>query len=331
LRAWNEVMKLNDGGIGYLAGELAQVCRPDMKTDQLRARLSALRRRTGERLSRYYVTTDLAKRLAERDAVCEQILESIQQSHDRERFGTFLYGLCIDRVQLGDALYAARTGGAAAEPAGKAAAAPPTRSIVGVLRGARRNGPAIQPAQRVSGNIRLASAAVQAWASHMQRMAESEPFGRTVGIPTPLIGEIVAEISGAARRKKLAEAIAARLDRVLHIENVDAIIAKTTLVASRVLNGFVGNFGYDAEPLAQRPKVMFEDGAERPVFDAGATVHDASGIGAERAAFAYDYTLDWCSALQTVIRENASTEDGSMQDPAQNARLGAILEGLRGS
>ncbi len=34
-RAWDEALKLNDGGVGYLAGALAPVCNPELKQSQV--------------------------------------------------------------------------------------------------------------------------------------------------------------------------------------------------------------------------------------------------------------------------------------------------------
>lgn len=329
LRAFDEVMKLNDGGISYLAENLAKVCLPQMKADQLRTRLAALRRKMSDRIARYYVTTDLDKRLREREEVCEQILHAIEECVGRNRFGTFLSALCIDRAHLGDTLYVARTTGLEPDSTGGIAGARPARSgsITGILIGGQR--PAAQPRPRPTGNIQLGNAAVQMWASHMQKISESEPFARTIGIPTSLMREAVAEISGAARRHKVNEEIAARLDRILHIENNDAIVAKATLTASRILNNFICTFGYDKKPPEQRPKVPIDENNERPIFHTRPVVHDASGIGEESEPFAFNLALDWCTALQASVRDNASSEDGSMRDPVQNAKLGKILEGLK--
>ena len=326
--AFDAVMTLNDGGVTYLSGNLAKVCLPDMKSDQVRARLNTLRKKAVDHLAQYYVTTDIDKRLLEREAVYEQILAAIDDCVARNRFGTFLANLCIDRVDLSDALWVERTSGSQPDPSGngappKPAGKGPIASIVG------GNAPSVQPQNRPSGNLQLGNAAMRAWTSHMQKMSESEPFARAMGIPALLIREAVAEISGAARRKKLNEQIASRLDRIIHLESNDAIAAKATTVAARLLNDFVATFGYDLQPVDRRPKVPVGENKERPVFLSSAVVHDASGIGAERRTFQFDFAVDWCIALRQSLRENASTEDGSMQDPVQNARLGKIVDSLR--
>jgi hypothetical protein len=325
VRAFNEVMRLNDGGVSYLAESLARVCVPQMKAEQLQNRLTDIRKKVSERLRPYYVPSDVESRLREREEVCEEIFRSIEDCLGKNRFGSFLAALCIDRVPLGDAIYVARTSGANVEPEREK---PSSRGILtGLLPGAKR-GPQVKPPKRQSANAILANAAVQAWTGHMKRMSESEPFGRAMGIPTNLIGQVVTEISRAAQRIKLGEQLTSQLDRVLFIENNDAIVAKATLIAAKVLNSFVSTLGYDKRPIEQRPTAPNVEDADGPIFADGPVVHDASGIGEKRAHFADNYAIDWCAAFHASLRDNASSLDGAIQDPIQNAKLGEIVARL---
>jgi hypothetical protein len=200
--------------------------------------------------------------------------------------------------------------------------------LTNLLKPASR-GPRVNPPKRQSGNAVLANAAVQAWAGHMKRMCESEPFGRAMGIPTDMIGQVVTEISRAAQRTRISEQMTAQLDRVLFIaENNDAIVAKATLIAAKVLNSFVSTLGYDKKPVEQRPSAPNLENAEGPIFAVKPVVHDASGIGEKRTHFADNYAVDWCAAFHASLRDNALSLDGSIQDPVQNAKLGEIVSRL---
>ena len=143
-----------------------------------------------------------------------------------------------------------------------------------------------------------------------------------------LIGQVVTEISRAAQRIKLGEQLTSQLDRVLFIENNDAIVAKATLIAAKVLNSFVSTLGYDKRPIEQRPTAPNVEDADGPIFADGPVVHDASGIGEKRAHFADNYAIDWCAAFHASLRDNASSLDGAIQDPIQNAKLGEIVARL---
>lgn len=325
-RAFDEVMRLNDGGVSYLAENLAKVCVPEMKAEQLRNRLVDLRRKIAERLRPHHVPSDVDMRLREREEVCGQIFRALEDGPSANRFGSFLAGLCIDRVPLGDAVYVARTSGGNGNADPEQSTSSRKGLLTGLLKGTQQ--PVLQPPKRQSANAALAKAAVQAWTNHMKLMAESEPFGRAVGLPTTIMGQVVAEIVQAAQHQKVVEKITSQLDRVLFIENNDAIVAKATLIAAHVLNNFVTTLGYDKKPEEERPKAPDFKGGEEPVFTPGPPVHDASGIGEKRAPFADKFAVNWSVAFHTALRENALSMDGLVQDPVQNARLGDIIQQL---
>ena len=328
-RGWDELMKLNDGGIDYLAENLTQVCLPDIKPQQINLRLNAISVRISERLAPYYISTDLAKRLAEREAIYEHIIEHLDECLSRDRFGSLLAALCIDRVPLGNALHVARVTGfdsSGAEAASEAENKKPKGRLRDSILG--NKGPP-RPDSRRLNNIRFGETAVLTWINHMRNVAQSEAFARSIGVPVAMLKEIVVEISAAAQRKKLSEAIADRLDSVRHIENLDATVQKVTVVASAVLNNFVSTLGYAQLPADKRPLVRPGEAEERPIFNAAPEVYDARGIGNERSGFALQYAIDWSEGLRATVTENASSEDGLAADPRQNQRLGEILEQLR--
>ena len=111
LRAFDEGMRLNDGGVSYLAEIVAQICKPGMKRAQVGARLLDLRRRVAEALAPLYLPPDAEMRTAERTAVAEKVINDFEDCIGRNTFGIFLRGLCLDRGVLADALYEARTQG----------------------------------------------------------------------------------------------------------------------------------------------------------------------------------------------------------------------------
>jgi hypothetical protein len=332
LRAWDEVMKLNDGGVSYLAENVAKVCLPDMKAHQVVDRLTRIRKQIADHLARHYISTDLSKRLQERMAVCREILRDVDRGlRSKRRFGSLIRGLCVDRVKLSDSLFEARTriGSSDAKSAngdGRADRARGEPSIFDALEpGALSQAPA-EPEPRF---LNLGYVAVQTWTEHMHQMAENQPFARAVDIRPEMLREMVGEIAGAARRRKLAHMLATRMDGIIHVENTEAVVGKASLVCEQMLNRFVSTLGCADAGLEQRPKVTVKAGASRPVFQPAAIEYDASGIGKERAQFAFNYAVDWCAAFQQTVRENASTEDGTLQDPEQNRKLGDILERLQ--
>lgn len=325
-RGWDELLKLNDGGIDYLAENLNKVCSPDIKPQQINQRLKAISARIAERLVPYYVSTDLAERLKEREAVFDQIMDHLDECASLDRFGSLLASLCVDRVPLGNALYVARATGFDSD-----APAEQHERSVSEGRGRLRNHVLGQKAKAKSNGKRMANdrfgaTAVQTWINHMRTVAQSEGFAQAIGVSTSIMNEIVVEISAAAQRKKLSDAIGDRLERILHLENTDATVQKVTVTASMMINNFVTTLGYEQMPLDKRPT---SDDDDRPVFQPAKIVHDANRIGEERSSFAIRYAVDWCNALKATVVDNASSADGLAVDPLQNQKLGNILAQLR--
>jgi len=328
-RAWDEVMKLNDGGVGYLIESLAAVCLPGIKEAQVVARLEEVRKKIADKLARYYISTDMAQRLRERQAVCAEILKDIELCFDQDCFGSLISELCIDRVDLSDELYVARTTAFDGKLEPSTSSYPlkimKKGSITGAISGDDGGG---APSPAKSENSRLAATAIQAWATNMTKRAESASFARSVGVQAATLREIAVEISAAARRKKLGDVITQRLDLLTHIEKTDTVIAKATVVAETILNRFVATMGYDDIPIDKRP-LIGKGETRRPIFAPRVVVHDAKNIGQEPEAFGFSFAVDWCAALNTTVVENASTQDGLMQDPIQNERLGLIINSLQ--
>jgi hypothetical protein len=260
--------------------------------------------------------------------VYNQIVEHLDECLSRDRFGSLVAALCIDRVPLGNALYVARATGFDGVANGGApdAAQKKKGKLTGMVLGTKK--PARADSRRLN-NVRFGEVAVLTWINHMRTVAQSEAFARSIGVPVSMLKEIVAEITAAAQRKKLAEAIADRLDRVLHIENPDSTVHKVTVVASTIINNFASTLGYQQVPVDKRPLVQAGESDERPIFQAAPVVHDATGIGEQRSGFAEKYAVDWCEALKATVTDNASSEDGLATDPKQNQRLGEILGQLR--
>lgn len=323
-KSWDEVMKLNDGGISHLANSLAKVCLPQMKTDQLRSRLVKLRAEVSGKLSRYHVSGDMAKRLKECDAAFKVMLKDIDTAIKREQFGALVAGLCIDRIYLRDALLAAPRPEDEDQNPGKP-------SIIDILGGDDTgDGPGAEETISSAPRSRYYIDGVRAvaiWAKHLTMKAENEAFARSLGMKSTTIRDIAAELVAAARRKKLAEDIAGKLDQILHFDVVDNRIAKTTLIASTVLNAFTSTMGYDSMPAAKRPTAG-TGASKREIFPERSLVHDMTAVGKQPANFALNYAADWVRALKATMTDNASTEGGKVQDVRQNTRLGEVLETL---
>lgn len=320
MRAFDEVMRLNDGGVSYLAEALAEVCKPGMKHEQTRNRLLDLNMRTAEILSPFFVPTDAEQRVAERTAIAEQTINDFEECVARQSFGAFLRALCLDRGDLFDAFYEARMSGALFKAKSEAsanlqAASPPPPRPGGLLAtiksgGARPPAPsggATAPvsARRESRTDGFARVAMQLWSQMVHDVCDDASFAAEIGTPRHALKEVATELLAAARRQGLEQQIKSTLAGVSHIETAEQAAAKATIVAERHINSFVTSLGValPARPIA----------------------YDALGIGAAPAPYHQDFVLFWLKSFYDQALANARSSDGLVHDPEQNARLGQVL------
>jgi hypothetical protein len=295
-------MKLNDGGISYLAGNLAEVCRPGMKLAQIRVRLQDSRRALAGLLAPKYVPTDLDKRLAERELIADRILEEFEACLQKNAFGTFLRGLCVERGGLADALH---------EPSQSFQPEVPAKEPSKLISMVKANGSSsgkIVTAPSPSRLERLARTSIQVWTQHLHELASDEVFSSRIGISSNSIQEIANELVATSRRLKVEAEIRDTLDKTAHLERPHEIWAKATIVAERVLNRFVTALG--------------GQGQERPVL------FDAAGMEHLQMSFQEEFAVSWLRAFYTHLRENAQTADGLVHDAEQNLILGRLLNAL---
>jgi hypothetical protein len=316
LRAFDEVMRLNDGGVSYLAENVALVCKPGMKRDQVRARLLDLRQRVSAALSPLYIPTDAEKRVAERAAVADKVVDDFEECINRNAFGTFLRGFCTDRGVLADALYQARARGALEEDAedgeisAPAAVARPTQRLSDRLR-SRRQGTPVQNLQngRNTRTDHLVRKAMQIWVQTLHETSDDELFATTVGVPNASLKQVATELIATSRRFKLEDSVRSSLAEILHFGPSEQAAIKATIVAERLINNFVAGLG-NSNTRESRRQIVF----------------NADGMADEPANFQLDFAMAWLDAFSVHAIENAKSVDGLVHDPEQNMRLGRILQ-----
>lgn len=338
-KAFDEMMRLNDGGASHIAQNLALVCKPTMKAEQVRDRLADIRDRMSKTLRRYYVDTDVEKRLAERLAAAERILDDLERCEQARRFGTFLRGFMVDCQQMGDRFHHALTwrdrarGSVSAQP--EAASAPaavasrprrpgqPVQMPQAAANGAVLRAPVTRSRERV-----LAETAIKAWGDGMRSNANNAAFCSETGVSVPSIIEIADELSGAARRLRLEDELEAKLRAFSHEERRDELTARAVIVAESCLNRFVSSLGFADKPLESRPPIQQSDGSLRRAFEPRPTQFDAESIPEEAVPFRDRYYEDWTFAFYELVKSNAASEDGQAINVAQNGRMGKILSSI---
>lgn len=336
-RAFDEALRLNDGGIDYLASLLEPMCEPGIKYEQLDERLSKVRQDMLERVKRFHVSDDVEIRLEERRQVAHRVVDGLYEAADYGRFGAVLESLQIEPGGLGDAMYRAENQPDAnvrivAAPANAGAGdRPRPRPRPGSPAG---NGAA--PAQEVREDRPqaltrpqfLADVALRHWIGQLRAAAEADDLEHRLKVPAGDFGELAAELMAGIRRLGLGARVARAIADASYIDKGETAVARPALLACRMINGYVSHLGFDGLPLEQRPVVEAGDGTSRPVFRPRGIAHDARAIGPEPVPFGEDFVADWVFAFFRLVEDNASSQDGLQVDVEQNARIGAVVKAL---
>lgn len=337
--AFDEALKLNDGGVSYLAANLGPVCRPDLKDEQIEGRLSELQGQLTAALSPYYVSNDVDKRLEERRQVCSAILYHVQRLGAEQRFADLLAALQVSQHGFSNVLYDVQTRRSRetekeGEKRDRRPAAPVSFAAMPPLPGAAPvvapspvpNG-ATAPIRQGSANQNLAQAAVGFWIDVMRSNAENDVLGQYFQGDNKLALELVGELSNAARRTALDNVVLKIMDRISGTvtEELDMTIEKSAFACASTINRFVTRFYFERNAESQRPIAPTASGTAVAVFAERPAANHAQEIALEPSNQQYDALSEWMYAFHRLVEDNAKSVDGLDINIEQNSRLGAIL------
>lgn len=360
-RAWDAAMTLNDGGVSYLVENLTPVCKPAIKARQVGTQLGIVCRQLHQRLAPFYVSDDVEKRLEEKRAAATGVIEALNHAFTLTKFGEVLESLSVDPDRIADRILRVPdsvrivAGGAPApRPAAAAPAAPrPVMPGVAMPGGARPAMPGARPV--LPGGIKVAEpaaakadsaaptvrtltreafqaeAAMQTWVETMHDFARRPDLYAYFGIPPEAAGDLVGEMVAAARRFGVQRHLTEDLARLNFALRAEAQSGPVATIAGERINRFVARLGVDELPAARRPKVVYEDGTEVPVFQPRPLRFAADDLPAVETNESASYLTDWLFALYQLFEDNAKSTEGATINVEQNVRLGTILRGIDGA
>ena len=334
-RAWDEGLRLNDGGVTYLAEQLEPVCNPSIKRRQVAARLVELATQVRESLAPFFVSGDLAEEREKRLAQALATIAELEFAAEEGRFGRFIHAFQVEEDQLAS-LYLRVAAERSDEPASDAATPQRQRGsgrLMSRLGGASAAPAAEAPKMAATGDKRserFAAAALEAWMDEMRQQAAGEVLPADLRVAGGVLTGVVSELAQAARRLALQERIAQRLAaRAGTPKQPKQAMASGAVIATEAINRFVATLGFGETAPAQRPTSQDASGRERPIFTRPPIVGDHPNLPAERQPPGEQSAVDWMAAYLRLVEDNASTLEGRTIDLEQNKRLGQLLGNLR--
>ncbi len=335
-RAWDEGLRLNDGGVTWLAENLAPVCNPTIKRRQVSARLAELVGQLAQTLKPFHVSGDIAEEREKRLALALESLGELEALAEQGRFGTLLGAFQVETDQLAD-LYLKVAATADGEPGQPEAAAKPKASgrllgrISGVATG-NGEGAAAPAAATPPGERRVeryAAAVMEGWIDEMRQTAADEALLRRLQVDGGTLSNLVTELAQAAERLKLGQSIRERLRQTKGVPKQPRhAMSSGALAAGEAINRFVASLGFERVAPAQRPKTQDAAGQERPIFTRTVASGEVPSLPAEPQRYDDQIAVDWMAGFLKLVEENAATLEGAQLDIEQNARLGRLLQTL---
>ncbi|MCU0984457.1 MAG: putative virulence factor, partial [Acetobacteraceae bacterium] len=328
--AWDEAMKLNDGGVTHLAARLAPVCNPALKRGQVAARLAVLAKAMAQRLDPFHVSDDREAERTKRRAEGAAAARAMAAAAAAQRFGLMLRAMMVDA----EALQAAFTRLVLSAPE-EAASAPIVGAAVaeadlaGELAGlfGEEAAPAAAPARATDMADRMAEAALETWGERLGAFTEDPATTGFLRLTREAAVFIATQVETGAATRGLREEMAKRIRALSGFhERLSDSLTRPVMVAERAINDHVAWLGFEAEPEAQRPKVQ-RDG--RAVFAAREAAEDIPALGPTPAPFETTFTIDWITAFAKLVDLNVDHAFGGRVDSEANARLGRLLASLR--
>lgn len=323
-RAFDEALKLNDGGISYIAENLEKICKPEIKLQQIKARLDDLRHDLRASLTRFYVSLDVEKRIEERRAAADNVFASLEHAVQQRRFGSLIRALLLDPIDLTNILYGVLQTTVVTQPVQAAAPGPRVRRASRPELAAPSDAGEVQQSDR---ETRLARAAIDYWILRSRGIVDDAQQLERLGLTNAVAQDIVDELIALGNRTRLETNIAADLRLFLSFDQLQQASVKSALIATTHINRLTGDLGFGKLTDAQRPVV--DDGVSKRIAFAGRSIaFDTSGIGREPKKFAETYATDWFNGFDRIVEDNARNEQGITVDLAQNQNLKVILDGL---
>jgi hypothetical protein len=347
-RAWDEVMRLNDGGIAYLAERLRPICNPELKRRQITALIAEEIRRIDGKLRRHLKTGSKDDEIEKKRAIARQVGRRVSACAQAQRFGELLRLLQIADHELYDVYF--RLGHAPAADGESDADAPPAPATIIAERVSEDDifasvfgddGAAAAPATGAAATAsrsdekpldeaeRYAREIRSLWFSRLSEAAETMSYQRYFQIPAEDFDKFVHELKIAYGRTRLHDRLAAALRDAVRFRGAQRTrqIWKQAATAATMINAYVDWLGRDPRTVPPEQRRLRVANRERVVFERPSWNGGGYPSLAAEPTYDRDFYVDWLIAFAALVEDNAEGEEG--YNRAENDALMKILDTIQ--
>lgn len=321
--AFEAALMLNDGGNTYLADALAPVCKPDLKRNQITARLNNLRASLIEKLQEFHVSDDSAVETRKREVAAQQARDAIAIVFDDGRFGHLLREFQVSSDDL-QALFA-RTKLKAEIRSTKPNSGPRASSLSKWL-GAKPADEGEAAAERRDRYSSLATVAMSYWADKLQNLTQQSHMQDFFQLGADTFETVVRELLAGSERINLSNEIAQEI-RDANPE-IDETL-KPALVSAERINRFVWKLGEDALQVSDRATVQ-NNGSAQAVFKSRQQISNIDELPVIDKTYLSLFAASWLKSFVHLTQLNARKGAEKRFSDAESERLAVIMRKFGG-
>jgi hypothetical protein len=350
--AWDAALTLNDGGVGYLTGELVKVCKPHSKLRQIASQLDRMTHDILGELRDLYVSDDVEARIEEKRVAAAEIIDCLEVTLQSHRFGAFIHALCVDQDAIEDRISRVPSSVRISQAVGALGAdvtsrpASPQRPSA-VSRPARPNRPdapgkaqAVEapgtdartvrrdPIQTMTSEAFQANTAIDIWIEHMMQLRANPERLAAFHFTADAAADLMRELVHGFQRTAVAEDMKSLLKSIDYGMTVDKQAPPASIVCAETINSFVFDLGAGKLPASERPVIKLSDGTSRVAFQERDGSDTAFDLPEVQRAVTEDYWTDWVYMLEALLIGNAKDGETGAINTEQNIAMGRIVDAL---
>lgn len=341
--AFDEVIKLNDGGIEHIKRCLQPLCDPNLKLNQIAGSLYTARQTLLATLSPFYHSGDQEKELKKKMQLFQTFGKLFVNPNFQERFPELLNRFSISPEQL---FYLFNDAERRCDEYREAAfampkeeePAPESQDVedIDVLAFLDDNAP-VSSGQSGSANVAFADKdemyfyaerIIEAWSSRMRDLAETAECTGYYMFPKTTFLAMLDEFDVAVVRLGIQSKLENKFREIAMPVDVprDSKIRKQASYAIGVLNDFVSWMGKNPADMPESQRVVNYRGQSVTVFRDAPAVVDYPVLPETAKSQAKQWYKDWLTTFYGMLVDNVTSSDGIKINLEENAKLGSIIK-----
>lgn len=342
-KAWEEAMRLNDGGISWIRQNLLPLCDPEIKRRQLEGVVEETRMAVSRRLAPFWQPDDREELRKQKLLFVHNLFGRLGELEEtQKRLGQLLREFTISDSEIFNMYPEARRrymdmaeNENEPEPA-KADTAPPDVSTANFDDWNPFAKPAQAPQSNAPKTPKMDEAAFFAsyieskWVEYLHKLADNPALQKFYMLPEKDFSSFVSELSTGAARLGIQEKMTESFRRTAAYVNTrkESIVLKQAAIAAEYLNRYVNWLGFNPHSQDSAERTIKTPGGKNVVVFEPPSAQQGGDIGEQRSAWTEAWFRDWLNALAGLIMDNVNFDGSQTFNTAENASLGNILRKL---